>query len=110
MIPIITILLNITLLLNMSADERRTFYVAPTGNNAHPGTEAQPLCTIQKAADLARARGRGPVGFLGPSRGAGGHREREHQAAPGAEARAAHGGFSCSSRSSSTRFISSASS
>ena len=52
MTAVITILL---MLLNMNGDERRTFYVATTGNDAHAGTEAQPFRTIQKAADLARA-------------------------------------------------------
>ena len=27
-----------------------TYYVAPNGSDANPGTEAQPWCTIQKAA------------------------------------------------------------
>ena len=27
-----------------------TYYVATSGSNANPGTEAQPWCTIQKAA------------------------------------------------------------
>ncbi len=33
----------------------RTFHVATTGDDAHAGTPSEPLRTIQKAADLARA-------------------------------------------------------
>jgi len=32
-----------------------SFYVAPTGNNSNPGTQAAPWRTIQHAADTARA-------------------------------------------------------
>jgi hypothetical protein len=37
------------------AVEARTYYVATDGDDNHPGTEAQPLGTVQKAASLARA-------------------------------------------------------
>jgi hypothetical protein len=37
------------------AVEARTYYVATNGDDNHPGTEAQPLRTVQKAASLARA-------------------------------------------------------
>jgi len=37
------------------AVEARTYYVATSGDDNHSGTEAEPLRTIQKAADLARA-------------------------------------------------------
>ena len=43
------------MLLTMNTHEKSTFYVAPTGNDVHPGTEDQPFGTIQKAADTARA-------------------------------------------------------
>jgi hypothetical protein len=33
----------------------RTYYVSPSGNDANPGTEAQPWRTIQKAADTMMA-------------------------------------------------------
>jgi hypothetical protein len=33
----------------------RTIHVAPSGNDEHEGTEQQPMLSIQKAADLARA-------------------------------------------------------
>src|SRR5688500_18696299 len=37
------------------AAEAKTYHVSTTGSDEHPGTEAQPLRTIQKAADRARA-------------------------------------------------------
>lgn len=35
--------------------EARTYYVATGGNDNHPGSESEPLRSVQKAADLARA-------------------------------------------------------
>ncbi|MBN1675689.1 MAG: DUF1565 domain-containing protein [Kiritimatiellae bacterium] len=37
------------------AGQAATYYVASTGNDAHPGTWAQPFRTLQKGADVARA-------------------------------------------------------
>ena len=55
------------LLLAPAAARAAEFHVAPSGNDANPGTQAAPLRTIQRAADLAqpgdvdhRARGRLP--------------------------------------------------
>src|SRR5215207_11645986 len=37
------------------AAEAKTYHVSPTGSDEHAGTEAQPLLSIQKAVDRARA-------------------------------------------------------
>lgn len=42
----------IFLLLEVTAADATTYYVATTGSNANPGTSALPFQTIQKAADL----------------------------------------------------------
>ena len=36
-----------------SLAQAATYYVAPTGNNANPGTISQPFATLQKAHDVA---------------------------------------------------------
>lgn len=38
-----------------SALQGADYHVSPRGNNGHPGTEAQPFGTIQKAAEVAQA-------------------------------------------------------
>jgi hypothetical protein len=37
------------------ADVQATFYVAPSGSDANPGTEAQPFATLEKARQAVRA-------------------------------------------------------
>ena len=37
-----------------SAAHGANYHVAPSGNNANPGTRTAPLRTIQRAADLAQ--------------------------------------------------------
>src|SRR5678815_4439120 len=43
----------LTLLLLSSMAQAATYYVATTGNNSNPGTQAQPFQTIQKGIDAA---------------------------------------------------------
>lgn len=45
--------MGVSLLLSVAA-QATTFYVAPNGNDAGPGTSSAPFRTIQHAADLAR--------------------------------------------------------
>jgi uncharacterized protein YgiM (DUF1202 family) len=42
------------LLAPLAATHAAEFHVAPSGNDANPGTQAAPLRTIQRAADLAQ--------------------------------------------------------
>ena len=46
---------GLLVLLGSSRLVARTYYVATIGDDNHPGTEGEPLRTIQKAASLARA-------------------------------------------------------
>ncbi len=39
--------------------QERTFFVSPAGNDAHPGTRAQPFKTLEAARDAARQSNRG---------------------------------------------------
>jgi len=52
---VVAMMLTIATFLTAPAVEARTYYVATSGNDNHSGSEAEPLRTIQKAADLARA-------------------------------------------------------
>ncbi len=42
------------------ASRGATFYVAPGGKDGNPGTQAQPLATLEAARDAARKAGAGP--------------------------------------------------
>jgi len=45
-----------------SGSHAAEFYVAPSGNDAHPGTQSQPFASLTRAQDAARtSRGAGPV-------------------------------------------------
>jgi len=46
----------VALLLCLSPGVSAQIYVAPTGNDAHPGSESQPIRTLEHARDLVRAR------------------------------------------------------
>jgi alpha-N-arabinofuranosidase len=45
----------VLLLAQLAATKGADFHVVPNGNDANPGTQAAPLRTIQRAADLAQA-------------------------------------------------------
>ncbi len=54
--------LSLLLLLGLPIAAATELYVAPTGNDAHPGTRAQPLATIRGARDaIRRQKSRGPL-------------------------------------------------
>jgi hypothetical protein len=42
------------LLLRPTALLAAEFYVAPNGNDAHPGTKAEPFATLERARDAVR--------------------------------------------------------
>ncbi|MEI6503105.1 MAG: hypothetical protein WCP21_19010, partial [Armatimonadota bacterium] len=47
-------LLVVSLLLATALFAATDLYVAPSGNDANPGTAQQPLATLQRARDLVR--------------------------------------------------------
>jgi hypothetical protein len=46
------------------AGRMATYYVAPNGNDANPGTQTQPFATLQKARDVVRTRTVGMTGDI----------------------------------------------
>ena len=50
----------------LSASAAAQIYVSPSGNDAGPGTQAQPVRTLQHARDLVRTRNRQMTSDLTP--------------------------------------------
>ncbi len=57
---------TLALLITVSARAAMTLHVAPTGDDANPGTKAAPLATLERARDLIRAARSDKGDALGP--------------------------------------------
>ena len=60
------------------AEVQATFYVAPGGSDANPGTEAKPFATIEKARQAVRAVNKDMTGDIVVVLRGGTYRDRPH--------------------------------